>query len=72
MISHLFFVDDSLIFMEADREEYLMLKKIIYKYGLVYGQLVNYEKSEMCFGKHITKEYQLNLAKILGMRVMDN
>jgi hypothetical protein len=50
-ISHLFFVDDSLIFCRANKTEATILKQTISTYLETLGQLVNLDKSELLFSK---------------------
>ncbi|XP_075486484.1 uncharacterized protein LOC142526100 [Primulina tabacum] len=48
-ISHLFFVDDSLIFFRVSEQECNQLKRCIQTYERASGQLVNYDKSVRTF-----------------------
>ena len=48
-ISHLFFVDDSIIFFGASREEAERVKQILLQYQQASGQLVNLDKFEISF-----------------------
>lgn len=52
-ISHLFFVDDSLIFTKASIEDCHHLKRIFYYYAAASGQLFKYDKSSMFFNGNI-------------------
>lgn len=52
-ISHLFFVDDSLIFTKASIEDCHHLKRIFYCYAAASGQLFKYDKSSMFFNGNI-------------------
>lgn len=44
-ISHLFFVDDSLMFFGANLQEAAVVKQCLQAYELMSGQSVNYHKS---------------------------
>lgn len=72
LVSHLFFADDSIIFCEANENECLTVKNIIRMYSKISGQVVNFDKSEICFGREINRTKQEYLAGCLGVRVVDN
>ncbi|KAL5570870.1 hypothetical protein UlMin_020467 [Ulmus minor] len=55
-ISHLFFADDSLLFIEATPASCYAIKEILLHYETASGQLVNYSKSAVCFGPSINEE----------------
>lgn len=48
-VSHLLFVDDSLVFSRANNTECRNLKSIFYCYAAASGQVFNYDKSSMFF-----------------------
>lgn len=52
-ISHILFVDDSLVFLQADPMECFIVKKILREHEVASGQCVNFEKSAMCFHPNI-------------------
>ncbi|KAL5567326.1 hypothetical protein UlMin_030490 [Ulmus minor] len=51
-ISHLFFADNSLLFVEATPASCFTIKEVLSIYEAASGQLVNYSKSAVCFGAH--------------------
>lgn len=53
-ISHLFFVDASVIFGRADEQEVRCLKKILVCYAHGSGQSINLDKSSLFFGKKMS------------------
>ncbi|KAL5551944.1 hypothetical protein UlMin_002120 [Ulmus minor] len=65
-ISHLFFADDSLLFIEATPASCHAIKKILLQYETASGQLVNYSKSAVCFGPSISEEDIGRMVAILG------
>ncbi len=52
-ISHLLFVDDSLVFIRASTTDYQNLKIIFYCYMAASGQLFNYDKCSMFFSCNV-------------------
>lgn len=52
-ISHLLFVDDSLVFTKASIDSCKNLKAIFYYYAAASGQLFNFEKSSLMFSGRI-------------------
>jgi hypothetical protein len=71
-ITHLFFADDSLMFCRATKEEITHLNKIITTYQEASGQLVNMNKSEMMFSRHVRKEARDTIHHILPMQRVDH
>ena len=69
-ISHLFFVDDSLLFCKAKINEVRAIKDTLDNYCFLFGQLVNFDKSAAYFSKRASSMRKRELAKILGVRLM--
>jgi hypothetical protein len=71
-ITHLFFADDSLMFCRATKEEITQLSNIINLYQGASGQLVNVNKSEILFSKHVKQETRDSIHQILHMQRVDH
>lgn len=54
-ISHLFFADDSLIFIKANQQESATIKATLDVYGKASGQLINYDKSAVSFSANVNR-----------------
>ncbi|KAA3481719.1 reverse transcriptase [Gossypium australe] len=52
VITHLFFVDDSILFGKATMEGATSMKSVVNEDESIYGQLVNFEKSLIYFSKN--------------------
>ncbi|CAL1353289.1 unnamed protein product [Linum trigynum] len=66
-ISHLFFADDSYLFLRGNLRECENLIEVLNEYEELSGQRVNLTKSAVCFSKNIIREDQDFLAAILGV-----
>lgn len=71
-ITHLFFADDSLMFCRANKEEITHLTNIITTYQAASGQLVNVNKSEILFSKHVKNETRHSIHQILPMQRVEH
>ncbi|KAL5542393.1 hypothetical protein UlMin_010103 [Ulmus minor] len=70
-LSHLLFADDSFIFMDANEEDAKVLCDVLKFYGDASGQLVNFDKSEVCFGKHVPNCIRNEVADFLQVNQVD-
>ncbi|CAL1400383.1 unnamed protein product [Linum trigynum] len=66
-ISHLFFADDSYLFLRGTLNECENLIEVLNEYEELSGQRVNLAKSAVCFSKNIVRTDQEFLAAILGV-----
>lgn len=48
-LSHLFFADDSLLFLKVTEENCIAIERILTSYCQASGQVVNFEKSSIYF-----------------------
>ncbi|CAL1354844.1 unnamed protein product [Linum trigynum] len=64
-ISHLFFADDSYLFLRGSLQECEILLEVLNEYEELSGQRVNLAKSAVCFSKNIALPDQEFLAQIL-------
>jgi hypothetical protein len=68
-VNHLLFVDDSLLFCRANDQETTEIKKNnITNYQEASGQLVNINKSEIIFSKHVPQSTKEVIGQILLMQ----
>ncbi|KAL5546786.1 hypothetical protein UlMin_006473 [Ulmus minor] len=70
-LSHLLFANDSFIFMDANEEDAKVLCDVLKFYGDASGQLVNFDKSEVCFGKHVPNCIRNEVADFLQVNQVD-
>ncbi|KAI5339194.1 hypothetical protein L3X38_018466 [Prunus dulcis] len=70
-VSHLFFTDDSFLFLRANRQDCEQLSIIFQKYEMVSSQKIHLEKSCVSFSNNIDHTDQDNLAAVLGVRRVD-
>ena len=52
-VSHLFFVDDSFVYFKANIDEGMGVGSALKECEGVSGQVVNYDKSDICFGRDV-------------------
>ncbi|KAL5564135.1 hypothetical protein UlMin_027299 [Ulmus minor] len=66
--SHLLFADDSFLFLDANRSNFETVSAILKLYCAASGQIVNFDKSEICFGRDVLPPVQRDLASFFGVR----
>lgn len=70
-VSHLFFVDDSLMFCKAIIVETANLKNILSVYESLSGQKINYDKSEISFNRNMPSRMQQTLQRRLNVKAVE-
>jgi hypothetical protein len=70
-ITHLFFADDSLLFCRANSGDIEHINNIITTYQNASGQLVNVNKSEIMFSKHVNNQTRNAIHQLLPMQRVD-
>ena len=66
-ISHLVFVDDTLLFCRANLEEWSNMHRILQAYEKASGQRLNMEKTSLFFGKNISNETRVYIQQVVGV-----
>lgn len=66
-VSHLFFVDDSIIFSRAKEEDYLAIREILEVYEKGLGQKINLAKSAITYGPNVSGEDRQVISSILSL-----
>jgi len=67
VISHLFFADDSLILMHADRRNATNLKNVLDTYYAASGQKLSHDKSSIFFSMNTMVEVKEEVCQILNV-----
>ncbi|KAL9687548.1 hypothetical protein QQ045_031952 [Rhodiola kirilowii] len=65
VVSHLFFADDSIFFVRADINEARNLKSILHQYEIMSRQMINFDKSEVCFSKNTPADKRVDFCNVL-------
>ena len=67
-VSHLLFANDSLIFFRARMKECTMIVGRFATDSVASGQSINLTKSEICFGRKIKEDFDIKVARTLGVK----
>ena len=67
VLSHLFFADDSLFFLPADKENGGKLKSIVVQYCECSGQAVNMNKSNIIISSNVLENVKQKVADVMQM-----
>lgn len=71
-ISHLFFTDDSLVFSKASIAICYHLKELFDPYSKASGEVINYEKSYVCFSPNTLENIREAINGILNLEVVSH
>ena len=71
-LSHLLFVDDSLIFCQATMEECHRLLAILEQYEVTSGQAINRQKTSVFFSRNTRANVKHNIRNLMGARIVDD
>jgi hypothetical protein len=66
-LSHIFFVNDSLLFYKANSMEWKRLTKILEKYGEASGQRLNKDKPSIFFSRNTSPSRRIEISQLLGI-----
>lgn len=67
-ISHLFFANDSIFFMEATNTNARPLREILEEYQRLSKQMINFAKSEIVLSNNVIFEERMDIAGIFGVQ----
>ncbi|BFG35167.1 hypothetical protein CerSpe_214410 [Prunus speciosa] len=71
-LSHLFFADDSLLFLKVTEENCAAIERILKSYCQASGQVVNFEKSSIYFSPNTPQQLREKVGNILHVCTTDN
>ncbi|CAN0912624.1 Putative ribonuclease H protein At1g65750 [Linum grandiflorum] len=69
-ISHLFFADDSFLFLEINQASIRTLKDLFLQFQLFSGQKINFGKSTIFFSQNTPPDIQLRFSQDLGVHAI--
>ena len=70
--THLFFVDDSLLFFKNDRNSLGNIQSILNWYCSILGQKINLAKSDLFCSPNMAKECQVSIARSLNVNLIQH
>ncbi|XP_074314409.1 uncharacterized protein LOC141649624 [Silene latifolia] len=70
VVTHLFFADDSIIFVKANVREAQRVMEVLHRYEVASGQLVSKEKTTVSFSRGTEERRRLAVEAVLGVRVV--
>ncbi|KAF7140294.1 hypothetical protein RHSIM_Rhsim06G0103400 [Rhododendron simsii] len=70
LLSHVMFVDDVLLFVSNGNRGIHNLKNILDQFCIASGQLINFEKSSICFSANTSQDAKRVICNILNIPIM--
>ncbi|KAG8649664.1 hypothetical protein MANES_08G120011v8 [Manihot esculenta] len=70
-LTHLLFVDDSVIYAKATSREVEKIKDILHSYASKSGQTINLAKSSLCFSPNTPSDVIRSISSILHINKLD-
>lgn len=70
-VSHLLFVDDSLLFCQASQKEVQCVTNILQLYADSFGQCINFEKSSLYFSSNMDGDRRETIKNMLEVKEVD-
>ena len=67
IISHLFFADYSFLFFKSSIKESTTIKKVLEDYELIFGQAINFQKSEIFFIPNVDASVKQSISSSLSV-----
>lgn len=72
LLSHIFFIDDLILFEEATHEHMEMVKNCLDRFRGWSGQKINYEKSKVMFSSNVTSNLAKEIATFTNIPCTDD
>lgn len=71
-MTHLFFVDDNLLFFQATPQDCALVKQCLQLYEKASGQMINFDKSALTFSPAAVSHHVTANKTMLGISVVDD
>ncbi|KAF7128124.1 hypothetical protein RHSIM_Rhsim11G0009800 [Rhododendron simsii] len=70
LLSHVLFADDALLFVSNEKKGLQNLKLVLDQFCAASGQLINFDKSSICFSANSSEEAKRDVCNLLSMPAM--
>ncbi|KAK9689070.1 hypothetical protein RND81_09G033300 [Saponaria officinalis] len=71
MVTHLFFADDSILFLKAKEREAICIREVLHEYEQASGQRINFDKTTVSFSKGTRADRKRLIENILHVRTVE-
>ncbi|KAI5352872.1 Hypothetical predicted protein [Prunus dulcis] len=71
-LSHLFFADDSILFLKAIKRNCNVVASILNSYSHASGQVINFEKSNVYFSPNTPQQFRETVEHIMHVNITEN